>query len=49
VALVFAGLRCYRRTLAQNELGTFEPAGFVVYMMAMLTALFRPLLAGYLI
>lgn len=47
VALVLAGLLHYRRTRAQLESGTFEPAGYAVDMVAMLTALFGLLLVGY--
>ena len=49
VALVVAGLVRYRRTRAQLELGTFEPAGFVLDLVAILTMLFGAALAGYLI
>jgi len=49
VALTFAGLVRYRRTRAQLELGTFEPAGFVIDLVAILTALFGLALAGYLV
>jgi putative membrane protein len=49
VALVVAGLLRYRRTKAQLESGTFEPAGFVVDLITILTVLFGLVLAGYLI
>ncbi len=49
VALTLAGLARYRRTRAMLEAGRFEPAGFVVDVVAVLTALFGLALAGYLI
>ena len=49
VLLTLAGLLRYRRTRAQLELGKFEPAGFVIDLMGLLTAVFGLLLAGYLI
>ena len=49
VALVVAGLVRYRKTKAQLESGTFEPAGFVVDLITILTVLFGLVLAGYLI
>jgi|SRR6202050_54787 inner membrane protein YidH len=49
VALVVAGLVRYRKTRAQLESGTFEPAGFVVDLITILTVLFGLVLAGYLI
>jgi hypothetical protein len=39
----------YRKTKAQLESGTFEPAGFVVDLITILTVLFGLVLAGYLI
>ena len=48
-ALVVAGLVRYRKTKAQLESGTFEPAGFVVDLITILTVLFGLVLAGYLI
>jgi putative membrane protein len=48
-ALVLAGLVRYRKTKAQLESGTFEPAGFVVDLITILTVLFGLVLAGYLI
>jgi hypothetical protein len=39
----------YRKTRTQLEAGTFEPAGFVVDLVAILTVLFGLALAGYLI
>lgn len=49
VALVVAGLVRYRKTRAQLESGTFEPAGFVLDLITILTVLFGLALAGYLI
>lgn len=46
---MLAGLLRDRRTRAQLELGPFEPAGFVVDVVGILTALFGLLLAGYLV
>lgn len=49
VVLVVAGLVRYRRTRAQLDAGTFEPAGFVLDLLTILTVLFGLALAGYLI
>ena len=49
VMLVVAGLVRYRRTRVQLEGGTFEPAGFVLDLITVLTVLFGLVLAGYLI
>jgi putative membrane protein len=49
VALVIAGLVRYRKTKAQLDSGTFEPAGFVVDLVTVLTVVFGLVLAGYLI
>jgi putative membrane protein len=49
VVLVVAGLVRYRKTRAQLEAGTFEPAGFVLDLVTILTVLFGLALAGYLI
>jgi putative membrane protein len=49
VVLVVAGLLRYRKTRAQLNAGTFEPAGFVVDLITMLTVVFGLVLAGYLI
>lgn len=49
VALVAAGLVRYRTTRAQLESGTFEPAGFVLDLITILTVLFGLALAAYLI
>src|SRR4029077_11629878 len=49
VLLVVAGLVRYRKTRAQLDSGTFEPAGFVLDLITILTVLFGLALAGYLI
>ena len=49
VALVVAGLLRYRKTRAQLEVGTFEPAGFVVDLVTILMVVFGLMQAGYLI
>jgi putative membrane protein len=49
VALVVAGLMRYRRTREQLIVGKFEPAGFVLDLITILTVLFGLVLAGYLI
>ena len=49
VALVVAGLVRYRKTRTQLDAGTFEPAGFVMDLITILTVLFGFVLAGYLI
>ena len=49
VAMVVAGLARYRKTRAQLEKGKFEPAGFIVDLVTILTVLFGLALAGYLI
>ncbi len=49
VALMVAGLARYRKTRAQLDVGKFEPAGFVVDLVAIVTVLFGLALAGYLI
>jgi putative membrane protein len=49
VALVVAGLLRYRKTRVQLDAGTFEPAGFVLDFVTLLTVLFGLALAGYLI
>ena len=49
VLLVVAGLMRYRKTRAQLDAGTFEPAGFVVDLITILTVVFGLVLAGYLI
>ena len=49
VLLTVAGLVRYRRTRAQMESGGFQPAGIVVDLIGILTALFGLVLAGYLV
>lgn len=49
VAMVVAGLFRYRKTRDRLEEGTFEPAGFVLDLVTVLTVLFGLVLAGYLI
>jgi putative membrane protein len=49
VALVVAGLVRYRKTRTQLDAGTFEPAGFVLDLVTILTVVFGLALAGYLI
>jgi len=49
VLMTLAGLVRYRRTRAQLDSGTFEPAGFVVDIVGILVALFGLALAGYLV
>ena len=49
VLLTLAGLLRYRRTRQQLESGSFEPAGFVIDLVGVLTALFGLALAGYLV
>jgi putative membrane protein len=49
VAMVVAGLARYRKTRAQLDQGKFEPAGFIVDLVTILTVLFGLVLAGYLI
>ena len=49
VLLVLAGLVRYRKTRVRLDQGTFEPAGFVLDLVTVLTVLFGLVLAGYLI
>ncbi len=49
VVLVVAGLFRYRKTRDRLDQGTFEPAGFVLDLVTVLTVLFGLVLAGYLI
>lgn len=49
VALTLAGLVRYRQTREQLESGAFEPAGFVIDLVAALTAIFGLGLGGYLL
>jgi putative membrane protein len=48
VVMGIAGLLRYRRTRAQLDAGKFEPAGFVIDLVTILTVLFALALAGYL-
>jgi len=49
VVLVVAGLFRYRKTRDQLDAGTFEPAGFLLNLVTILTVLFGLALAGYLL
>ena len=49
VLLVVLGLVRYRKTRTQLDAGTFEPAGFVIDLVTVLTVVFGLVLAGYLI
>ncbi len=49
VVLTLAGLLRYRHTRRELESGTFKPAGFIIDLVGILTALFGLILAGYLI
>ena len=49
VGLVVAGLARYRKTRTQLDAGTFEPAGFVLDFITILTVVFGLALAAYLI
>jgi uncharacterized membrane protein YidH (DUF202 family) len=49
VLLVIAGLFRYRQTRERLDQGKFEPAGFVLDLVTVLTVLFGLALAGYLI
>jgi len=49
VLLVVAGLFRYRQTRERLEEGKFEPAGFILDLVTILTVLFGLVLAGYLI
>ena len=49
VILVIAGMVRYRKTRMQLDAGTFQPAGFVVDLVTILTVVFGLVLAGYLI
>jgi putative membrane protein len=49
VVMVIAGLVRYRKTRTQLDEGRFEPAGFIVDLVTILTVLFALALAGYLI
>ncbi|HKU25521.1 MAG TPA: DUF202 domain-containing protein [Candidatus Sulfotelmatobacter sp.] len=49
VVLVMAGLVRYRKTRTLLELGKFEPAGFILDLVTIITVLFGLALAAYLI
>lgn len=49
VILVIAGLLRYRKTRAQLDSGTFQPAGFLLDLITILTVVFGLALAAYLI
>jgi putative membrane protein len=49
VVLTLGGLLRYRRVRVQLDSGNFEPAGFIVDLVAVVTALFGLALGGYLI
>jgi putative membrane protein len=49
VFLVIAGLIRYRKTRMQLDSGTFQPAGFVLDLVTVLTVLFGVALAVYLV
>jgi inner membrane protein YidH len=49
LVLVVAGLLRYRKTRADLDAGTFEPAGFGLDLLTILTVLIGLALAGYLI
>lgn len=49
VVMVGAGLVRYRKTRTQLDQGKFEPAGFIVDLVTILTVLFGLALAVYLI
>jgi putative membrane protein len=49
VVLILAGLSRYRTAKVQIDSSTFEPAGFVIDIVAYLLGLFGLSLAGYLV
>jgi putative membrane protein len=49
VLLTLGGLARYRQTRRQLEMGDFQPAGFIIDLVGVLTALFGAGLAGYLV
>ena len=49
VPVCLAGLVRYRRTREQIDLGNFQPAGFIIDLVGILTALFGLALAAYLV
>jgi len=48
VLLILAGLFRYRKTRVQIDTDSFEPAGTIIDLVAVLLALFGIVLAGYL-
>ena len=48
VLLIFAGLFRYRKTRVQIDTDSFEPAGTIIDLVAVLLAVFGIVLAGYL-
>ena len=49
VLLILAGLFRYRKTRVQIDTDSFEPAGTIIDLVAVLLALFGIVLAGYLV
>jgi putative membrane protein len=49
VLVCLAGLVRYRRTRKQIDSGNFQPAGFIIDIVAMVTAIFGLALAAYLV
>jgi putative membrane protein len=49
VLVCLAGLARYRRTREQIDSGDFEPAGFIIDLVGIVTALFGLALAAYLV
>jgi uncharacterized membrane protein YidH (DUF202 family) len=49
VLICLAGLIRYRRTRAQIDSGNFEPAGFIIDFVGIVTAVFGLALAAYLV
>jgi putative membrane protein len=49
VLVCLAGLVRYRRTREQVDSGNFEPAGFIIDLVGIMTALFGLVLAAYLV
>ncbi|MFZ1917808.1 MAG: DUF202 domain-containing protein [Terriglobales bacterium] len=49
VLLILAGLARYRKTRAQLDTNSFEPAGFVIDIVSYLLGLFGLALGGYLV
>jgi putative membrane protein len=49
VLLIFVGLNRYRRVRQQLDTGSFQPAGFIIDLVAIFTCVFGAALAAYLI